>query len=362
MMRTFLAMISLILVVMLNGEVVVKPEFEMSNTIIGDEESGSKVIQSSALTVDNYGNVYIIDGMDQSIKVFDEKGEFKYKFGKSGQGPGEFVRAQSIVVTKDNIFVSDAGRRVVSKFDLDGTFVDNIPFTGDVPSSMKVIDDDTIVGLVIGSEQKDGKFFVVGALKIFDSLLNEKSVVEKFMTPLDLTNPQLNPMDFMPSYSGNGDKLYFGKIDENRYQISSYGIQSNDQKNIKRRYRKVRMSDEAVARMERSVRVETDTDGERNSVDNEMNDSYHKAIQASWVDKYGNLLVMAADQIYTDKLYFDIFKRDKLVGKMEFPIEIGDRGFTSSIILSFYNDKAYVIGEDDNGEMVLNVYQYNYDI
>lgn len=43
------------------------------------------------IRIDNESNIYVLDFLDYSVKIFDSTGNYKGKYGKKGQGPGEIT-------------------------------------------------------------------------------------------------------------------------------------------------------------------------------------------------------------------------------------------------------------------------------
>ncbi len=80
-------------------------------------------------------NLYVLDGNNYRVLVFDANGRFLRKISKQGGGPGELLGPIGMTVTTDGlIVVADIGRRAYSIFKLDGTFVKNVQFDdGEVP-------------------------------------------------------------------------------------------------------------------------------------------------------------------------------------------------------------------------------------
>jgi len=99
--------------------------FEYKGKLEIDEENGIFLADVSDITTDSLGNIYVCDGKDHCIKIFDDKGIFKFSIGKQGQGPGEFLNPKNIFITHNKIYVSDSNRRI-SIFELNGTFVNNL--------------------------------------------------------------------------------------------------------------------------------------------------------------------------------------------------------------------------------------------
>jgi len=77
--------------------------------------------------VDSRGNIYVLDGKMTRIVKFNRDGRFILRFGKKGQGPGEFVFPESIVLDSDRkIYV--LGSRKVLIFEENGKFIKSFPF------------------------------------------------------------------------------------------------------------------------------------------------------------------------------------------------------------------------------------------
>ena len=67
---------------------------------------------------------YILDYMGTSaVLVFDNKGNFLFKVGNVGQGPGEYTRVTDFDVNNDCIYLLDSRKRMIFSYDLNGKFV-----------------------------------------------------------------------------------------------------------------------------------------------------------------------------------------------------------------------------------------------
>lgn len=73
------------------------------------------------------GNIFLCDYDNHLIWVFSKDGEYLYKIGNKGQGPGEFLRPISISIECDTVFVLDEGNQRVSLFSKTGKFLKAIP-------------------------------------------------------------------------------------------------------------------------------------------------------------------------------------------------------------------------------------------
>ena len=97
---------------------------------IGAEDGENWELLSGVRQVafDASDNLYILDGGNYRVLVFSPTGKFVRQIGKQGSGPGELMLPISMAVTTDGrVVVGDLGRRVLSVFKSDGTFVKNVP-------------------------------------------------------------------------------------------------------------------------------------------------------------------------------------------------------------------------------------------
>jgi hypothetical protein len=103
-----------------------KPTVQFS---IGSEDGEDWELLSRVAQVafDKEENLYVLDGGNNRVLIFNPQGKFVRKFGKKGGGPGELMAPVGLAITSaGEIAVTDLGRPAVSLFKKDGTFVKNI--------------------------------------------------------------------------------------------------------------------------------------------------------------------------------------------------------------------------------------------
>ncbi len=66
-----------------------------------------KVIFPAAIVVDEYNRSYVADYMDHQIKVFD-RGRLIATIGRSGSGPGQFMRVTDMWLDEDYLYIVDS--------------------------------------------------------------------------------------------------------------------------------------------------------------------------------------------------------------------------------------------------------------
>ena len=67
--------------------------------------------------------VYVADGINAEVKVFDLDGSLALKFGRKGEGPGEFGRLYSLAWIGDTLLALDFGVGRVAMFDAQGRWI-----------------------------------------------------------------------------------------------------------------------------------------------------------------------------------------------------------------------------------------------
>ncbi len=72
------------------------------------------------IAVDDAGNVFILDQLNQHVGWFDAQGKHRASIGRSGRGPGEFNNPVSIAVSRGQVYVLDTGNNRLSSFNYTG--------------------------------------------------------------------------------------------------------------------------------------------------------------------------------------------------------------------------------------------------
>jgi DNA-binding beta-propeller fold protein YncE len=84
------------------------------------------------VSVSKNGLIYVVDGVNNKIKVFDSGGRFLSSFGKEGSGKGEFKSPLGIDTdNKGRLYLADSGNHRVQILEPTGSFVAEIKLPGD---------------------------------------------------------------------------------------------------------------------------------------------------------------------------------------------------------------------------------------
>ena len=69
------------------------------------------------------GTIYVADGQAKEVRAFSPDGAFRARFGRSGEGPGEFRAIDALVVARDGtVIVRDPQGFRITRFGPDGTY------------------------------------------------------------------------------------------------------------------------------------------------------------------------------------------------------------------------------------------------
>lgn len=72
----------------------------------------------------------------QKFSVFDNNGNYLYDIGRKGEGPGEFMKAQSFWTEGDTVCLFDNSLRRQLRYDKDGTFFETRPYTTEITDTI----------------------------------------------------------------------------------------------------------------------------------------------------------------------------------------------------------------------------------
>ena len=129
------------------------------------------------VALDQDGNVYVTDTLNNRVEIFDADGNFVSLFGKHGDGPGTFARPKGIAVDSDgHIWVADEMEDRLQVFNRDGQLLTYVGLGhGDLPGQFKAL-----VGVAV---DKQGRVFTTeqypGRLQMFQYVSDSEAAAEK---------------------------------------------------------------------------------------------------------------------------------------------------------------------------------------
>ncbi len=96
---------------------------------------------------------YIIISDHGTVYFFDRAGNLSHKFNRRGNGPGEYVSINEIVLdeTRKTVYVHDYSRRIINRYTYEGKLLDH--FKNDSIASMGITEDGEFVASFSPSEK-----------------------------------------------------------------------------------------------------------------------------------------------------------------------------------------------------------------
>lgn len=100
---------------------VFSPEGELRRTITSATQPESTFNTPSNVAVNAQGQIFVVDSMNFRIEIFSPAGESLSTFGSVGDGPGYFARPRGIAIDGDgHVYVADATFDNIQVFDKSG--------------------------------------------------------------------------------------------------------------------------------------------------------------------------------------------------------------------------------------------------
>ncbi len=126
--------------------------------------------------VDQDGNLYVSDTLNNRVEVFDADGKFSHEFGKAGDGPGYFARPKGVAIDVDgHVWVADAMQDRVQVFTKEGRLLIWMGGHGLLPGQFKAL-----AGLTI---DKNNRVFTAeqfpGRVQMFRYITADEALDEK---------------------------------------------------------------------------------------------------------------------------------------------------------------------------------------
>jgi len=307
--------------------------------IIGDTKEGKEPVffSISGIEVDSDGNIYVLDGRDRKVKVFDKDGKNIRSFGRKGQGPGEFQITNDIVLTPDEtIMILDRANLRLSFFSLEGELLREVS-TSKIPRLFRIYPDSegNYTARINLRGQKN-----IYQIKKLDADLEELSLIAELEYP--------RRSDVIEMYFPNliavvmeDDKIVWGNWQHYKLIISDRT--GRKIREINREYNPVKITDEDKERMIKELSADLPL---RRRV--EFPDSY-PAFQGMSCDDYGRIFVRTSEQVEDNEGYFyDVFDEEgKYIAKI--PLTFFPR--------TWKNNKLYTIEEDEEGFQIVKRYK-----
>jgi len=345
-----------------SGQYLLKEELSIGENGDDNNHYFSKI---SALYVDSHENIYLIEGNERQVRVFDKSGKFLRKFGRKGRGPGEWIYPTYVYVKDSVIYVVDGGNIKISRYDLNGRFLTDLRVdVGAIPGAIFI---DTAGDYIIfcikitvnGDRCKIVKINTEGEVISESESMpwQKREFVSTDKGTVGIPSP-FAPSGYI-SYNENTDCIYYGFSD--KYAISVFDVDFNKIMIIKKHspYVKISGSDKSGyinSYMEkgRSKHKEEFYKWRKRYIKFPSN---HPFFDGIWVNDKEYLLVK---RITSDKkVHLDVFNKDGIYIR-EIILSPPDDDIVFESLFNkytfFINNSIYSIVEDKEGAMSFKKY------
>jgi len=309
------------------------PLYETAGVVIeedlsigGDEENHSLFYSISDIDVDEKGRIYVLDGGEKNIKIFEPDGNWVQTFGGPGQGPGELSQPVSITCDKKKIIVLDGiFAASVRMYDLQGDYLDAVDLG---KSWMYGFNSDSrdhylMISMEMGKNQDT--YICIGFYDDHMALVWEVDRI-----PFDIQRRSLDMFSPTPrvNFDSSGHIVYAYPED---YEIRFYKSDGTALRKIRRDYQPVAISDEAKEKKVKSMIMIPQSKLEF--------PRHYPAFQRFLTDDEGRLFVRTWERV-GDQYLYDVFDPE---GR-----------YTHQILLPnglncIRQGKLYCIDEDEEG-------------
>jgi hypothetical protein len=355
-----------------NIRIVFKEELSIGE-VEGDENYmfGSRI----GFNTDDEGNFYVMDYDTKRILEYDPEGKFLLKFGREGQGPGEF---QSLSVPRfdhdGNLYISDTLSRKISFFDREGHYLRQITaqqryFDPFVNSKGFIIANRWEMNQE-GNVQKQTSTY-----GLFDDKfeLLAELCKDEFEVPMPTGTDESAIADYMakvwsqaafkPSVRfmlANDDLIYLGRPD--KYEINVYSPDGKLMKKIARDYDPISVSDKDKDEFFKMLSESLSstpmfTEDMKKKAFQKIKFPKFKPAYQSFTLMDNGWLAVIVDSVDGEYTLFDIFDQDgKYIAQFKTPVL--DDGMYSTLLF-FNNGKAYCVAIEDDYKFAR---RYSYEI
>ena len=301
-------------------------------------DSAFNQIRTAAIGDD--GSIYVLDGKECHVKIFDAAGKYVKTFGRKGQGPGELSSPLAISINraKKEIMIPEISRRL-SFFRLDGSFLRNQSMKETWGLRARVDSKGNIVIQEAVQDPKDPRYVT----KKFDSNLTLLADLAKSPAP---TPSAFNPLMAISYWTiDEHDNVVYGY--PKTYEIDVFGPSNAIIKKILKDYDPVEITEAEKEEQRKSISA----DG-MGSIKLEF-DRVHPAFRRFFLSDRGHLFVETWEKAKDGKTVHDVFDAE---GRFLSRIALALNG------IEIRNGKYYALEEDADGYQSLKRYSVEWKV
>jgi hypothetical protein len=303
--------------------------------------------------VDSTGHIFCL--CDAAIFKFDPKGEFLLKFGRKGEGPGEFsYPVRCAVSERDEFWVFDYAKYKFILYEQSGEFIreTGLNVLGDLWGMGEVyyLDETTTLQMVAPLDPDE-------ATPAFQLIVQNTEAGRRRTLPDRLegedpfNSPRFNLFHHRLLYQVARRNIFVTSQQNSQFEINIYDVAGMPQKRIRKEYRKIRLREEYKTR--RMEWFKKHPLSRKHKMQGYFPDFY-PPIQDFFVDSEGRIFVETYEEADNpDAVTVDIFNPDG--------VYLIRTSLVKSQSKRFKHGRLYALQEKDSGFQELNVSALSWD-
>jgi hypothetical protein len=157
----------------------------VEDLVIGQrgEDQNYILYRPRGVVADSLGRIFVLDGGNNRVQVFDANGEYLLTLGSEGQGPGELAQPMGIALAGDHLVVHDAQSAKFSVWSAGGDHIGDARFTeGRGPSGVVGLASGSLVGrhFIPEPNQQGDDFTLLYELVVFSQEAERTLALQEF--------------------------------------------------------------------------------------------------------------------------------------------------------------------------------------
>jgi len=309
--------------------------------------------------VDSENSLYVLSSRTEkdSIFKFDSNGKLISTFGRKGEGPGELIRPESLLVgARDEIAVAVGRVNKLSIFSKDGKLIKEKKYNlykGNVLGAYPLENDQYLVAMHEYPTKKNG-FCTQYYLSLCNNELEELKEFDRVQIPFPLFHDKFEGT-YHTFFGCVSDGKVFTAFQDRGYEIRVYDIRGNLLRKIRKKYKPVPVPEEYKKRYMMAFMRRRDQETRKKIYFPDSMPPLH----SFFTDDEGRAFVMTYEQGGNPGEYiYDIFSKDGIfIGRKKMNILHDQRGLYAWI----KNGRLYCLQEKKSFFKRLIVFSVNWE-
>lgn len=336
-----------------NFKITPKKLFTIQGYDENAKDKSRNFLHAHDIAVNSRGDIFVLDSKLSEIKKFDRNGKFLKPIGRSGSGPGEFQKAEYMLIINDTLYVFNNETKQISIFDKESNFVRNFNLERNtILAHMANVNSNSFLGMMEYWDTIENKLFYINDLHL-RNLKFEK--IKSLSKKIGEYQEDTNVLDYVTPFCSGNNSIYIAQISNTEYSINVYDNNGELLYQIRKNYRKIQIPENELNTFDKS-RKSSAQDG----IDVKYDKKFKKAInhKGIFVDKNGYLLVQVPLERNEENEFdfvVDAFKDGVFINRFKMDIGKAFDFYNSDHKRWFIGNRIYYQNREDN---CVTVYEY----